>query len=156
MYIFDASVFILAHKHDFPIDENPGTIWDFVERMGNQGEVQVPESVVEELSKKEDKVHKWVSDRKDILMIPTEHALPHLPRVLAAYGAFTESDLEGFDGKADPFVIAEALASLAIVVSDETRHPTATSIRNKKIPDICDLVGVSYLRYPRFLWELSS
>jgi hypothetical protein len=156
MYILDANVFILANRHDFPIDTNPGTFWDLVEKLGNQGELRVPETVFEELSRKEDIVKEWILKRKDVLMIPTEHSLPFLPRVLNAYGIFSENDLEIFDGKADPFLIAEGIASMAVVVSDEIRHPTETRIRYKKIPDICDIVGVSYLRYPRFLWELSA
>jgi len=154
MYLFDTSVFIKAHKHDFPINVNPGTFWEFVEEGGTKGEIQVPESVLEELSKRDDEVFKWVSDRKDIFIITTEHALPYLQRVLAAYGIFNEADLEVFDGKADPFVIAEALASNAIVVTDETSHPGATSVRKKQIPDICQNVGIGCVRYPRFLWDM--
>jgi len=155
MYLFDTSVFIKAHRYDFPININPGTFWEFVEECGEKGEIQVPESVLKELSIRDDEVYKWVSDRKDIFIIPTEHALPYLRRVLVAYGIFTEADLEVFDGKADPFVVAEALASDATVVTDETSRPGATSVRKKQIPDICQNVDVRCIRYPRFLWDVS-
>ena len=155
MYLLDTSVFIKAHKHDFPININPGTFWEFIEESGKKGEIKVPESVFEELSKVDDEVYKWVSERKDIFIISTEHALPYLRRVLTAYGLFNEADLEIFDGKADPFILAEGLASRAIVVTDETSHPNAISVRKKQIPDICQDVEIECIRYPRFLWEVS-
>ena len=98
MYLFDTSVFIKAHKHDFPIGTNPGTFWDFVEARGRLGEIQVPESVLDELARREDEIYKWVSDRKDFLVIPTQHALPYLQQILVAYGISTETELEIFDG----------------------------------------------------------
>lgn len=155
MFLLDTSVLIEANKHDFPLNENPGSFWDFIERQCQIDEMKIPESVIDEIYRKDDIISAWVSARKEILSIPTTHALPHLSKVLEEYGIFSETDLEVFDGKADPFIIAEGLASKAIIITNEKSRPEATSVRKKKIPDICNKVGVQCIRYPRFLWEMS-
>lgn len=155
MFVFDTSVFIAAHKHDFPLNDNPGTFWDFVEQQGKSGEIRVPEAVLDELGVKLDEVFQWVNGRKDVFLLRTNDALPYLRRVLDSYGIITDLDLEMLDGKADPYVVAHALALGAIVVSNEISRPGATTINNKKIPDICDDLDIRYIRYPRFLWDMS-
>lgn len=144
MFLLDTSVLIEANKHDFPLNENPGSFWDFIERQCQIDEMKIPESVIDEIYRKDDIISAWVSARKEILSIPTTHALPHLSKVLEEYGIFSETDLEVFDGKADPFIIAEGLASKAIIITNEKSRPEATSVRKKKIPDICNKVGVQW------------
>ena len=154
MYLFDADSLILANRHDFPIDNNPGTFWEFLEDMGNQGQIRIPETVFDEIVRRDDALSRWLSSRRIIFLIPTIDALPHLRYVLNAYGPVTDIDLEELNEKADPYLVAHALASGATVVTNEASHPNTTSPRNKHIPDICTSLGVTCIRYPRFLWEM--
>ena len=155
MYLLDTDPLVLANRHDFPIDANPGTFWQFLEDMGTRGEIGIPESVFEEISRGDDSLNRWLSGRKDIFIIPTINALAHLKQVLVAYGSITEIELEQFNHKADPYLIAHALTLGATVVTNEISKPHATGTLNKQIPDICHYLQVSCIRYPRFLWEMS-
>lgn len=154
MYLFDADSLILANKHDFPIEKDPGTFWSFLEDMGNRGQIRIPESVFDEIGRHDDSLKVWLSTRKKIFLIPTNDALPYIGRVLNVYGPVTDLDLEELNGKADPYLVAHALAIGAIVVTNEASHPAVTSPRKKYIPDICYSLHIPCIRYPRFLWEM--
>lgn len=154
MYLFDADSLILANRHDFPINKDPGTFWQFIEEMGNAGKIRIPEAVFDEITRKDDNLSSWLSARKPSLFLPTHQALPHLSQVLGAYGSLTDIQLEALNGKADPFLIAHALAIGATVITNEISRPNVTNPLNKKIPDICACLEVSCLRYPRFLCEM--
>jgi len=154
MYLFDSDSLILANRHDFPLDTNPGTFWKFMEEMGNQGQIFIPETVIDEIGRHDDNLSAWISTRKNIFLIPTVDALPHIRRVLDVYGPVSEVDLEELNGKADPYLVAHALGNGATVVTNEASHPNTTNPLNKRIPDICSYLHVSCIRYPRFLWEM--
>jgi len=154
MYLFDADSLILANRHDFPIDRDPGTFWRFLEDMGNQGQIRIPEAVIDEIGRHDDSLSAWLSTRRSIFLIPKNDALPNIRRVLDVYGPVTDVDLEELNEKADPYLVAHALALGATVVTNEASHPGTTSPLNKHIPDICSCLGVACLRYPRFLWEM--
>ena len=81
-------------------------------------------------------------------------ALLHIGQVLNAYGPLTDVALEELNEKADPYLIAHALALGAAVVTNEASHPGTTNPLNKHIPDICSYLGIACIRYPRFLWEM--
>ncbi len=156
MYLFDADSLILANRHDFPIDRDPGTFWSFLEDMGNQGQIRIPEAVFDEVGRRDDSLNRWLSARRHVFLVPTIDALPHVGRVLDEYGPITEVDLEVLNRKADPYVVAHALTLGVPVVTNETSRPGATAPLNKRIPDICFSLGVSCIRYPRFLWEMRT
>jgi hypothetical protein len=154
MYLFDADSLILANRHDFPIQTDPGTFWGFLENMGNQGQIRIPEAVFDEIGRRDDDLSNWLSLRRPIFLVPTIDALPHIRQVLDAYGPLTDVDLEELNEKADPYLVAHALVLGATVVTNEASHPNTTSPLNKHIPDICSCLGVTCIRYPRFLWEM--
>ena len=154
MYLFDADSLILANRHDFPIGKDPGTFWDFLEDMGNQGQIRIPEAVFDEIGGSDDSLSAWLDSRRHIFLVPTIDALPHISQVLNAYGPITDVDLEELNDRADPYLVAHALALGATVVTNEASHPGTTSPLNKYIPDICSCLGVACIRYPRFLWEM--
>jgi hypothetical protein len=155
MYLFDADTLILANRHDFPLETNPGKFWNFVEEMGRRGQARIPESVYDELERGGDNLFAWVNERKDVFLIHKVEALPSISQVLEAYGDLSDLALETISRRADPFLVAHALTANAIIVTNETLS-NATNPINKQIPDICQHVGASYIRYPRFLWDMHN
>ncbi|MDP2918899.1 MAG: DUF4411 family protein [Dehalococcoidia bacterium] len=155
MYLFDADSLILANRHDFPLDTDPGTFWQFLEEMGNRGEIRIPEAVFGEIERKDDRLKEWLTVRRNVFLIPNNDAHPFLTRVLVTYGFRTDLELEQFAGSADPYIIAHALCIEATVVTNEMRQPGITNPAKKKIPDICDSLRIPSIHYPRFLWEMS-
>jgi hypothetical protein len=155
MYLLDADSLMHANRHDFPININPGTFWQFLEEMGGKGEIKIPQSIYDEIARGDDSLNKWLSQHKDIFILPTVSVLLYLQQVLDAYGSMTDIELEELNRKADPYLIAHALATGATIVTNEISSPHATGPLNKHIPDICGYLKISCLRYPRFLWEMS-
>lgn len=154
MYVLDADALIIASRHDFPIGTNPGTFWTFLEDMGEARQIRIPEAVYDEIQRNDEGLYDWLNARRDKLFLPKDAALPYITMVLDAYGHLSDIQLEQLNGKADPYLIAHALASGATVVTNEVPRPSASNPLNKKIPDICTCLSVTCVRYPRFLWDI--
>ena len=154
MYIFDSDFFIQAHRHDFPPGSDDNGFWGWLDELGLRHELYIPEKVFEEIDRGTDNLINTLSGFKNINKLPTANALTSIPAVLRAYGTIPADDLEIFDRMADPYCIAHGLDLGATVVSNEVSQPNIKKPLNKKIPDICQQLGVTYMRYPRFLWEM--
>ena len=95
-----------------------------------------------------------ISGFKFIRKEPIASAIPHMPSVLNAYGVLSDSDLETMSKKADPYLVAHGIELSGTIVTNEKPEPNRTKPINKKVPDICKHLGVRWVRYPRFLWEM--
>lgn len=112
------------------------------------------DKVFDELKQATDGLYLFLSKLTGIRRESTSSALPHLPQILAAYGEMNEIDLEELDKKADPYSIAHAVALRATVVTNEVSRPGRSKPLKKQIPDICSILHVPCIRYPRFLWDM--
>ena len=153
MYIFDSDSLIHAYRDDFPPEGKHGDFWDWLDNIGNHEGIIIPEKVFEELSKKTDGLDEFLTKYPNLKNEPTINCLPILPKVLFEYGELSDVDLERLEGKADPYVMSHAMMLHATVVSCEVSEPYKTGV-NKKIPDICDALEVSFESYPSFLWRM--
>lgn len=150
MYVFDTSALINAYKNDFP-PAATDDFWKWLDDVGKTDGIIIPETVFEELNKKTDGLAKFLTTYPNLKKEPTTSCLPSLKQVLDAYGSLSDVDLEMLQHKADPYVIAHAIAMGGTVVSSEVSQPLRVGI-NKKIPDICDSLVVQFCSYPRFIW----
>ena len=157
VYVLDSSALIHAYRHDFPPDSDPGDFWEWLDAIAAQGEIIIPEMVFEEVKRRTDGLYEFLTNLENVEKTPSADALPYMNEVLEAYSNDpTDTDIEGLDLIADPYLIAHALALDAVVITDEVPRPNATVPRNKQIPDICAALGVTCIRYPRFLWEVRA
>ena len=124
--------------------------------MGSKGEIIVPEKVLKEIKKGNDGLYEFLKSLRDLPIEPEANALAHLGDVLRVYGRLSESDLEIIGKKADPYLVAHGMALGATVVTNEIPRPNATAPLNIKVPDVCSSLGVSCVRYPRFLWNVGK
>ncbi|MFC1860762.1 DUF4411 family protein [Chloroflexota bacterium] len=154
IFIIDTDGFIHAYNYDFPPGGDHAGFWDWLNDLGSTVDIVIPEKVFKEIKDGNDGLDELILTLDNIIHQPTKGCLPYLPTVLPAYGMLTETDLEIFDRKADQYVIAHAIELGATVVTNEVREPGRTAPRNKKFPDICDRLGVNYMRYPHFIWEM--
>ncbi|GFK93424.1 hypothetical protein NNJEOMEG_01256 [Fundidesulfovibrio magnetotacticus] len=150
-YIFDSNVLITAHRWDFTFDGSP-YFWDWLVSLGSQGVVGIPECVFMEINRSTDQLSKWLKKNRSVFFIPTEDAALSVQAALSAYTTHSERDVERIPD-ADPFVVAHALSSGSTVVTYETPKPNAAP-HNRKIPDVCALLNVACVRFPRFLWDM--
>jgi rRNA-processing protein FCF1 len=154
IFIIDADALIHAYRYDFPPDGNHGGFWEWLDELANSFEIFIPESVLKEIKEGNDGLADLLSNLRNLKYLSTQDSLKHAPAVLKAYGTLTEIDLEIIGSKADPYVIAHAIELKATVVTNEKPEPGRTAPRNKKIPDICSILNVAYVRYPHFIWEM--
>lgn len=153
MYIFDSNFLIQAYRLDFPPETDKEGFWDWLDDLGLSHNLIIPEKVFEEIDKGTDNLAKFLSGLKNIHKEPSANAMPHLPQVMATYGNLTQQELETIEKKADPYLAAHGLQLKATVVTDEKPN-NATNPLKKKVPDICAALGVSCIRYPRFIWTM--
>jgi hypothetical protein len=153
MYIFDTVSLIHAYRDDFPPKKDDGHFWDWFDNIGNHDGVVIPEKVLEELNRKTDGICDFLKSLTNLKNESTTSCLKYLPSVLGTYGTLSDVDLELLESKADPYVIAHAIGLNATVVSSEISEPLRIG-KNKKIPDLCQSLGVSFESYPRFLWRM--
>ena len=150
----DSDALIHAFRYDFPPDNDPGDFWRWIEEIDDEHEIVICDKVLDEIKKGNDDLYQFLSVLKGFRRETVASALPHLTDVMAAYGEMDDVDLETIDKTADPYLVAHAIALGATIVTNEVSRPAATAVRNKKIPDICTTLGVSCIRYPRFLWNM--
>jgi len=154
LFVIDTDVLIHAYRYDFPPDGDHGGFWEWLDELAQSVDIFIPGKVLEEINRGNDGLADLLHELHHLKHLSTRDSLEHLPSVLQAYGRLTELDLETIDKKADPYVIAHAIELKAIVVTNETSEPGRIEPRNKKIPDICSILGIICVRYPHFIWEM--
>ncbi len=156
IYVIDTDVLIHAYRYDFPPSGNHSGFWKWLNQLGLSIDLVVPEKVRSEIKEGTDGLFELLASLPNLKNQPTGEILAYIPKVLNAYGSLTEIDLEIIDKWADPYVIAHAIQLNATVVTNEIASPGIIVPRKKKIPDICSAIGISCVRYPRFLWEMRA
>jgi hypothetical protein len=146
----DSNFLIDAKNLHFPLDRKP-EFWNWLLLLGKNGVLKIPEAVHQEMARGNDELASWVDTHQNIFHCRTEECIFFLPQALAGYGDPTEADLEFL--KADPYVVAHAMAVGGSVVTGEKPKDTAV-IKNKKIPTVCEGLRVPCLTLPVFMWEL--
>lgn len=134
-YVFDTSGLIGAWMRSYPPDSFP-RLWDEMDRLIDAGRAFAPQEVYEELSAQDDDLLKWVKDRKEAFVVPTNRAVMLEARaILGAHKNLTKTGTGR--NRADPFVIALASVKSLPVVTGEQGGTDA----KPKIPSVCDAWG---------------
>lgn len=114
--------------------------------------MRIPEKVYKEVTIGNDDLVSWIKTYEETFFCK-EECIFSLPDALVGYGNPTEADLEFL--KADPYIIAHALAFGGTVVTGEKPKDTSV-VKNKSISTICSCLRVPCLTLPGFMWELRS
>ena len=151
----DTNVLIEARNGPYGFDIAPG-FWTALDELSGRGEIRMSSLVYEELvAGVQDDLALWIRERRrsGLVVEPDEEVQAAL-REIADYvnGNFMASRAATFLRGADPWVIAHALVSDGIVVTQEARVP-ANSTR-VKIPNICTVFRVGSINTYRMLREL--
>lgn len=148
LYLIDANSIIDAKDLYYVIDRVP-EFWEWLLHHGEAGRLKVPAENFDEISPGPDKLDPFHIWRKDAatakaLVLDEEADIATVQHVLdQGYGNnLTDDELISI-GK-DPFLIAYALAGKdRVVVTSEKSKPKALR-RNRRIPDVCRDLGVSW------------
>jgi hypothetical protein len=149
MHLLDANVLITAHNSYYSLEQVP-QFWAWIREKGEAGLIKMPREIFEEIKdgssdEQADLLYGWVSDEANkAALLLNEEPDPALVKQVVenGYGQnLTDDEVEEI-GR-DPFLIAYALVDVVnrVVVTTETSRPSAKR-QNRKIPDVCDDLGV--------------
>lgn len=141
-YLIDSNVLIQAKNEYYAFNLCPG-FWEWIDREHEQGNVFSIEQVREELMEGNDKLAEWADERPEGFFLPPDaETANQMSRVTqwVMRTDFKESARRDFLAKADPVLIATALAYPQYTV---VSHEILDGSRRKvKIPNVCHALGV--------------
>ena len=147
-FVFDSSAFINGARHHYYLD-TMRAVWDLVETAIDDGRVIVIRAVYREVLEQDDDISKLLARHVEAIAEPTEQVQR---RAGEFEKFFSRSKLRD---EADPWVMAEAEAREAVVVTYEgiTLGEPARGAE-KKLPAICKGVDIACCTLAQALRDL--
>ena len=144
-YLFDANTFIEAARLYYRFDVAPG-YWDWLVSEPMRNLIGSVQHIKEEIGKGTGDLVTWADSAPEGFWIPVTAATLDEGIELAGWAAdparqYTQAAVDEFLAGADFWLIAEAMASGATVVTREVSAPE--SKKSIKIPDACKAFGVA-------------
>lgn len=142
-YLIDSNVLIQAKNEYYAFNLCPG-FWEWIDREHAEGNVFSIEKVREELADGKDYLATWASERPDGFFLPPDEGTSiQMNRVTQWVMAndFRESARRDFLAKADPILIATALAHPEYTVVSHEVHIEGER-KKVKIPTVCRALNV--------------
>jgi hypothetical protein len=154
IYLLDANTLINAHRTWYALNRVP-EFWRWVLHHAEAGTVKVPSEIYAEVEGGNDELAAWMKDagHKRVLRLAEDADLANVQVVPAQYGdPLSEADLIKIGQ--DPFLIAAALGHAdRCVVTAEVSSPGKQGA-NRKVPNVCDDCGVTWMTPVAFINEL--
>ncbi len=151
----DTNVLIEARNGPYGFDIAPG-FWTALDELSNLGQIQLSSLVYDELvAGVQDDLALWIkARRRTCLVVEPNVTVQAALREIADYvnGNFAVSRAAPFLRGADPWVIAHALVTDGVVVTQEARVPANST--KAKIPNICEEFEVPWVNMYQMLREL--
>ena len=142
-YVFDSNIFITLHQR-YSMDVFP-KVWEKLEEIMANGMVISSQEVYDELLVGGDSLVEWVKKRK-VCFYPTDVSIQQGVReILSQHRGLIEAGRKY--NSADPFVIALAIKTQRIVVTEEA--PTRND-KSPKIPDVCAAYQIGCVNFLTF------
>ncbi len=141
-YSLDTSAMLQISK-TYPIHLFP-KVWEKIERAAEEGKLFVLDKVYNELSRKDDFTHNWIkSIKKKIVKVSGTIVESKAAEVVIAFPKIIDPDSEY--EQADPYLIADALLEVSVIVTCEKPHqlPLQANRLKDKIPNVCDHFGIA-------------
>lgn len=141
LHLLDANTLIDANRDYYPIGR-VDEFWAWLLHMAETGRVKLPLEMYEEVEKGTDDLAQWVREHKETLLLDESANEAAVAFVVERGYAPDLADDEIAKVGRDPFLVAYALASGdRVVVTTERSSPKALRA-NRKVPDVCESVGV--------------
>lgn len=147
LYLLDANVLIDADRDYYPIARVP-EFWDWLVYHGESGSVKLPIEIYEEIKDGKSEMGAWARDAAvQAALLLDEEAEAALVSTVVESGYATDlTDSEISTIGRDPFLVSYALVDLSgrFVVTKEVSRPSKQRA-NRKVPDVCDALGVHWM-----------
>ena len=138
-YSLDTSALLDARIRYYPPDVFPN-LWERIDELIRKEGLIATEEVLRELERRDDEVHAWASERREMFVAIDEEIQPYVADIMRDHPKLIDQRAGRY--AADPFVIALAQMRECTVVTGE--KPTGTLAR-PNIPDVCDSLGVPWM-----------
>lgn len=152
MYLLDANILISAANTFYKFSRVP-EYWDWLKHHGEQGNVKLPQEIYDEITVGRDQLSDWMKEKacKEALCIKQTSNPRTVQHVLDnGYGTnLNEVELE-YIGK-DPFLVACAFSRPDRCVVTAEVLSQAKKRHMRKVPDVCDSLGVRWISGHAFL-----
>ena len=151
----DSNFFIEGKKGPYGFDIAP-RFWAIIDELMGNGRISCPIRVYDELLEGQDDLAAWAQARRTSgLFVEPDIPVQEAFREVIGYVMQRYPDNQArrrFLDRADPWVIAHAIAQGGTVVSLEGRDPDVS--RQVKIPNVCDHFNVPCVNTYQMLREL--
>ena len=138
-YWLDSNVFIEGKKGPYSFDIAP-RFWSLIDELTDAGRISCPVRVYEELLDGQDDLSDWAKARRPSgLFLEPSTAVQEAFRDITAYvnaNYPATNATRRFLDRADPWVIAHAIAEGSAVVTMEIAVPS--NVQKVKIPNVCN------------------
>lgn len=156
-HLLDSNTLIEAKNRYYGMDICPG-FWAWLRLKHQELELASISLVGDELKKGNDQLADWARNYPalflDVSDQATQQAFGQIAATLAEAVDMKVGALEDFLGGADPWLIAKAMTTGAVVVTHEVYSP---GIKKKfSIPNVCRLFDVPYMNTFELLNKLSA
>jgi len=145
LFLLDTNVLIDANRDYYPLNRVP-EFWEWLIFNGESKKVKIPLEIYDEICDGNDLLAKWIKkpDVKQALILNEEVDINLIREVISRGYGDDLSDIEVEKLGRDPFLIAYTLLDKnnRCLVTTETSRPSAIKA-NRKIPDICNTLGLS-------------
>ncbi len=158
-YLIDTNVLIRAKREWYRFGTFPG-FWALMKQLATDGVITSVEAVHRELVAQKDELSDWVAQEcpTGLFVAPDAGTAAAAGRVTAwTVGPLThysEAAHAEFFAAADYWIVAQALAHGHTVVTHEI--PAPQSVKNIKVPDACNALGVPWLNSYQMLEEVGA
>ena len=157
-HLLDSNTLIEAKNRYYGMTICPG-YWAWILQQHQALEIASIVPVRDELAKGNDDLTQWVKSNaqlfEDASDERTQVAFGYIVAKIAEQAPLMKvGALEEFLEGADPWLIAKAMTTGAVVVTHEVYNPDIK--RKYTIPNVCSLVGVSYMNTFELLGKLAA
>jgi predicted nucleic acid-binding protein len=146
IYCFDTSALLQPWNTYYSMQFFPD-FWNVIEALAREGILFCTEEVYREIEKKDDSLAAWVKEQPFLFREATEDVQKNLRVILESHKELVQAGKDR--SRADPWVIAHAMAEGAVVVTKEGYAP-----RKIKIPDVCRAYEVPCIDDTQFVREI--
>ena len=157
LYLLDANVLIRAHEDYYPIDRVP-QFWTWLLVMADAGFVKMPFEIHAEIATSTGPLKDWLTDPSNSKKLKLDAQIDpsDVNKVVEIGYAPDLNDGEMEKIGRDPFLVGYALpyGGGVTVVTKEVSAPSKLRA-NRKVPDVCKVMGVRCIDDFEFYRELN-
>jgi hypothetical protein len=147
-FCLDTSFLVNGWQKHYRPDVFP-TVWKELDRLISQGRLSSCDEVYHDLEKQDDELFAWAKARRSLFCAPAKKTIEEVKRILQKFPNYAA--VGGKISRSDPWIIAHAHTVDGIVVTDEIPSPRQRPTLPPKMPDVCDALGIPWLRPIDFL-----